>query len=389
MKTQRADRLRATVDFLPPETKRAMLDGLERNRIIAGANTDRRGGMCPMIAADRNAFESGPMADLFAAVWDSYTGACVLNRRDASERDLRVLKTMLETSIAKSPELSGEIGQAWLDYHTDSASADPGADFDQELTAALEQSTLRDAGGFAPPPATPAPSPSAAPAQDSPAAPRRIELVYDGPLPHRPAPLRAPAPQSSSVGPVGRRDARLGSDAPGVATSASYEPYKIAPPKNRAPVRRASVDVESRAARHAAETTASAERARARAIIANQAATLHGRAWPRSEQTRQAPVEAVRPEPELTPFATPAIVQAAIPQRRTRPAQADAPPTAAPSRAGASADRPRDGEGRTGWSLLPPARSYDEHSQPREAPGQVEPSAPSTSGGGERSPART
>ena len=59
------------------------------------------------------------MADIFAAVWDSYNGACILNRRDASERDLRVLKTMLETSLANSPELSCELGQAWLDYHTD------------------------------------------------------------------------------------------------------------------------------------------------------------------------------------------------------------------------------------------------------------------------------
>ena len=117
MKTQRAERLRTTVDFLPPDTKRAMLAGLERNRIITGANTDRRGGMCPMIAADRNAFESGPMADIFAAVWDSYNGACILNRRDASERDLRTLKTMLEESAALATKFQRaaeavEVGEA-------------------------------------------------------------------------------------------------------------------------------------------------------------------------------------------------------------------------------------------------------------------------------------
>ncbi|HWH10351.1 MAG TPA: hypothetical protein VG165_04435 [Solirubrobacteraceae bacterium] len=392
MKTQRADRLRATVDFLPHETKRAMLDGLERNRIITGANTDRRGGVCPMVAADRNAFESGPMADLFAAVWDGYTGACVLNRRDASERDLRVLKTMLETSLANSPQLSSELGQSWLDYHTDTASADPGADFDQELTAALKESSLLDTGSFAPSAASPSPalSPSAVVAHEPPAGPRRIELIYDGgPLPRRPAPAPAPAQRSTVAQPIDRGELRGGSDAPGVATSSTYEPYKIAAPKNRAPVKRASVDVPSRAARHAAETAASAERARARAIIANQAATLNGRAWPRSGETRPAPVAAPRAESVEARFAAPAIVQAAIPQRRTLPTEADAPASAAPTRAGRTADRTPDAHGRTGWSLLPPARSYDEHSEPREAPGQVEPGSPAVPDGGERSPART
>ncbi|HEY5197206.1 MAG TPA: hypothetical protein VIJ51_09290 [Solirubrobacteraceae bacterium] len=369
MKTQRAERLRTTVDFLPPETKRAMLDGLERNRIITGANTDRRGGMCPMIAADRNAFESGPMADIFAAVWDSYNGACILNRRDASERDLRTLKTMLETSLANSPELSSELGQAWLDYHTPTGAGDPSGDFDQELTAALEQSTLHETGSVTP--VSPSLSPVTAPIQAAPG-PRRIELVYDGgPLPARPAPAtrRAPLPTE----PVGRTAAPVASDAPGVAMNSTYEPYKIAAPKHRAPHKRASVDVQSRAALHAAQTTASAQRARARAIIANQAATLNGRAWPRSGEAQSAPVEAPRKQAPLTPFEAPAIRQAAIPQRRTLPAAAQTPAAAGPRQ---SADRTAENPGRTGWSLLPPARSYDDHQEPREAAGQVDPGAP-------------
>ena len=49
-----------------------MLDGIEANQIIVGAYTDRRGGVCPMLAAHRN----GGRTDLasFARAWDRYTG---------------------------------------------------------------------------------------------------------------------------------------------------------------------------------------------------------------------------------------------------------------------------------------------------------------------------
>jgi len=49
-----------------------MLEGVESNRIIVGAYTDRKGGVCPMLAAYRNggctSFAS------FAHAWDCYTG---------------------------------------------------------------------------------------------------------------------------------------------------------------------------------------------------------------------------------------------------------------------------------------------------------------------------
>ena len=48
-----ARNLRIAVDCLPVETRRAMLDGIEANRIIVGAYTDRQGGVCPMLAAHR------------------------------------------------------------------------------------------------------------------------------------------------------------------------------------------------------------------------------------------------------------------------------------------------------------------------------------------------
>jgi hypothetical protein len=385
MKTQRAERLRTTVDFLPPDTKRAMLEGLERNRIITGANTDRRGGMCPMIAADRNAFESGPMADIFAAVWDSYNGACILNRRDASERDLRTLKTMLETSLANSPELSSQLGQAWLDYHVGGEATTPSAeaDFDHELTAALEQSARLDTGSFA----TVAPAP--APAAQAPRE-RKVELVYDGgPLPRNSAARRRPAQQIAHA--AGDVDTVETGPAPGVSMNSTYEPYRVAA-KHRAPQARASVDASTpartRAAQHAAQTSATAERAQARAVIANQAATLRGRDWPRAADSqpqarpataRSAAVEAPRHEPVAMAFEAPTIRQAAIPQVRSAAAAAAAAQGQAP--AGARVDRPREASdataehaGRTGWSLLPPYRSFDDY----EAPG--EPAGPSQSG---------
>jgi hypothetical protein len=88
--------MRAVVDCLPYETKIAMLDGLERYEIIAGAYSDRRGGVCPMLAAHR----CGGRTDFraFARAWDRFTGARKRSRR-ASERELRTLNAQLERSV--------------------------------------------------------------------------------------------------------------------------------------------------------------------------------------------------------------------------------------------------------------------------------------------------
>jgi hypothetical protein len=88
--------MRTVVDCLPYETKVAMLAGLERYQIIAGAYSDRRGGVCPMLAAHR----CGGRTDFraFARAWDRFTGAHKRGRR-ASERELRTLKAQLEQSV--------------------------------------------------------------------------------------------------------------------------------------------------------------------------------------------------------------------------------------------------------------------------------------------------
>jgi hypothetical protein len=90
--------LRTAIDCLPLQTRRAMLEGVESNRIIVGAYTDRSGGVCPMLAAHRNGGRTSLAS--FARAWDSYTGVRGRRTRPASERELGTLRTMLEASIA-------------------------------------------------------------------------------------------------------------------------------------------------------------------------------------------------------------------------------------------------------------------------------------------------
>jgi hypothetical protein len=87
---------------MPLSARVAMLEGIEANRIIAGAYTDRDGGVCPMLAAHR----SGGRTSLasFARAWDRYTGA--RRPRAATVRELNTLRAMLEASITleEAPE---------------------------------------------------------------------------------------------------------------------------------------------------------------------------------------------------------------------------------------------------------------------------------------------
>ena len=103
MRRRPARDLRIAVDCLPLQTRRAMLDGIEANRIIVGAYTDRHGGVCPMLAAHRN----GGRTDLssFAHAWDRYTGARG-RARPATDRELGTLRAMLDASIVldETPE---------------------------------------------------------------------------------------------------------------------------------------------------------------------------------------------------------------------------------------------------------------------------------------------
>ena len=104
-----AQELRVAIEWLPIDTKRAMLDAIEHNRIIVGAYTDRQGGVCPMLAAHRNGGRTSYAS--FARAWDRYTKAG--NRsRPATERELTTLKTMLEASISSDAPDGTTLGMA-------------------------------------------------------------------------------------------------------------------------------------------------------------------------------------------------------------------------------------------------------------------------------------
>jgi hypothetical protein len=65
--------------------------------VVVGAYTDKRGGVCPMLAAHRN----GGRTDFgaFARAWDAYVGA--KKPRRATAREVRTLKGYLELSLVR------------------------------------------------------------------------------------------------------------------------------------------------------------------------------------------------------------------------------------------------------------------------------------------------
>ncbi|MGH2985611.1 MAG: hypothetical protein ACRDLO_02850 [Solirubrobacterales bacterium] len=97
-----ARRLRHAVERLPRHTKEAMLRGIDTNRIIVGAYVDpESGGICPMLAAHRNGGRTSVAS--FARAWDDYTNA--RRRRRATRREVRTLRSLLESSLDLDPAL--------------------------------------------------------------------------------------------------------------------------------------------------------------------------------------------------------------------------------------------------------------------------------------------
>jgi hypothetical protein len=107
--------LRTAIDCLPVETRVAMLHGVRSNDIIVGAYTDRRGGVCPMLAAHRCGGRTSFLS--FARSWDRFTGAKNRARR-ATQRELRVLVTHLEASLLAEEryDLRDDLGAAIEDH---------------------------------------------------------------------------------------------------------------------------------------------------------------------------------------------------------------------------------------------------------------------------------
>jgi hypothetical protein len=94
-----AQRLRNAVYAMPARTKAAMLRGIRTNRVIVGAYVDKRGGVCPMLAAHRNGGRTN--FGTFARAWDAYTGANQRRPRRASRREVRTLQGYLEMSLIR------------------------------------------------------------------------------------------------------------------------------------------------------------------------------------------------------------------------------------------------------------------------------------------------
>jgi hypothetical protein len=97
------EELREAVRRLPRHTRLAMLEGIERNQIIAGAYAGE-GGICPMLAAHRAGGRTTAVA--FARAWDRFAFRDARRgrrARRATERELLVLRTHLRASLLEPP----------------------------------------------------------------------------------------------------------------------------------------------------------------------------------------------------------------------------------------------------------------------------------------------
>src|SRR5436190_3445598 len=94
-----AQRLRNAVYAMPSHTKEAMLRGIRTNRVIIGAYVDKRGGVCPMLAAHRNGGRTN--FGTFARAWDAFTDANRRKPRRASRREVRTLEGYLEMALTR------------------------------------------------------------------------------------------------------------------------------------------------------------------------------------------------------------------------------------------------------------------------------------------------
>jgi hypothetical protein len=141
--------LRIAIGCLPVVTRVAMLEGVRKWPIIVGAYTDRRGGVCPMLAAHRCGGRTNFLA--FARAWDRYTHAT--RPRRATEREVGTLVAHLEASLLGDPSSDFEaaiadhkatardrrtreaarVGWSWLWRSEPADGGDDGPDRDREL----------------------------------------------------------------------------------------------------------------------------------------------------------------------------------------------------------------------------------------------------------------
>lgn len=141
MKRQRARDLRAAIDHLPLTTREDMLEGIEANPIIAGADGNLQGGVCPLLAASRQ--PSRRQGRPFARAWDRYAGARL--PRAATGRELRTLRSMLAASIELEIEPEVSLADAISEHKVSSARTTMEAP--AEATVRAARSPRRDPRG--------------------------------------------------------------------------------------------------------------------------------------------------------------------------------------------------------------------------------------------------
>lgn len=105
MRRSAREDLRLAVRCLPRHTREAMLEGIRANDIIVGAYTDRRGGVCPMLAAHRCGGRTDFLA--FARAWDRFARA--KRPRRATEREVATLVAYLEEARLEDADLGTAI----------------------------------------------------------------------------------------------------------------------------------------------------------------------------------------------------------------------------------------------------------------------------------------
>jgi hypothetical protein len=104
--------LRLAIRCLPQHTRVAMVEGVDANEIIVGAYTDRKGGVCPMLAAHRCGGRTDFLA--FAHSWDRFTNA--RRPRLATQRELQTLVSYLEASILEDEGGSEDLRSAIAEH---------------------------------------------------------------------------------------------------------------------------------------------------------------------------------------------------------------------------------------------------------------------------------
>jgi hypothetical protein len=99
--------LQRAIRCLPVATREAMLEGMKTHPIVAGAYTDGRGGVCPMLAAHRHGGRTTYLP--FSRAWDALART---NRvRRATERELRILEDLLLASLDDQTDFSQAIAE--------------------------------------------------------------------------------------------------------------------------------------------------------------------------------------------------------------------------------------------------------------------------------------